>query len=173
MAIDIDREWLQLRRLTTVQLRQRYLDIVGEAAHSHNKTWLLKRLAWRLQTLAEGDLSDRARQRAAELARDADLRARTATQPIEDRASALLPKEQAKASSKSATSRDARLPPPGSWLSRSYKGQTIQVKVLAQGFQYQGRVFSSLSALAKEITGSHCSGFCFFHLGRHAQGGQP
>jgi hypothetical protein len=155
-----------------VQLRQRYLDIVGEAAHSHNKTWLLKRLAWRLQTLAEGDLSDRARQRAAELARDADLRLappRSQSGPT----SALLPKEQAKASSKSATSRDARLPPPGSWLSRSYKGQTIQVKVLAQGFQYQGRVFSSLSALAKEITGSHCSGFCFFHLGRHAQGGQP
>ena len=82
MAIDIDREWLQLHRLTTAQLRQRYLDIVGEAAHSHNKTWLLKRIAWRLQTLAEGDLSDRARQRAAELARDADLRLVTATQPI-------------------------------------------------------------------------------------------
>ena len=66
---------------------------------------------------------------------------------------------------------DPRLPPPGSWLTRSYKGQTIEVKVLSQGFQYQGRVFSSLSALAKEITGSHCSGFWFFNLGRHAQGG--
>ena len=83
------------------------------------------------------------------------------------------PKEQAKASFRSRTATDPRLPPPGSWLTRSYKGQTIEVKVLSQGFQYQGRIFSSLSALAKEITGSHCSGFWFFHLGRHAKGGQP
>ena len=68
--------------------------------------------------------------------------------------------------------RDPRLPPPGSWLTRSYKGRTIEVKVLSQGFQYQGRVFSSLSALAKEITGSHCSGFWFFNLDRRTQGGK-
>jgi hypothetical protein len=74
MAIDIDRELLQLQRLTTVQLRQRYLEVFDEAARSSNKTWLIKRIAWRLQAMAEGDLSDRARQRAAALARDADLR---------------------------------------------------------------------------------------------------
>ena len=84
-----------------------------------------------------------------------------------------LAKEQAKASFPSLTSKDPRLPPPGSWLTRSYKGHTIDVKVLSQGFQYQDRIFASLSALASEITGSHCSGFRFFHLGRHAKGGQP
>jgi replicative DNA helicase len=47
------------------------------------------------------------------------------------------------------------------------------VKRLMEGFQYQGQIFSSLSALAEEITGSHCNGFGFFHLGRHAQGGRP
>jgi hypothetical protein len=36
--------------------------------------WLVKRIAWRMQALAEGDLSERARRRAAELANDADLR---------------------------------------------------------------------------------------------------
>ena len=74
MTMDIDRQWLALERWTTQELRQRYLDIFGEAARSHNKTWLRKRIIWRLQALAEGDLSERARQRAAELARDADLR---------------------------------------------------------------------------------------------------
>src|SRR5262249_32672437 len=39
-----------------------------------NKAWLVKRLAWRLQALTEGDLSARARRRAADLAQDADLR---------------------------------------------------------------------------------------------------
>jgi hypothetical protein len=172
MAIDIDRKLLELPRLTTTQLRQRYLDIFGEPAHSNNKTWLIKRMAWRLQAMHEGDLSDRARQRAAALARDADLRLASPRrgQPL---ANAMpLQQEQAKASSPSPTAMDPRLPPPGSWLTRSYKGQTIDVKVLAQGFQYQGRVFSSLSALAKDITGSHCSGFGFFNLGRRTQGGQ-
>ena len=65
---------LALKRLNVPALRAKYLSLFGEETRTHNKSWLLKRLAWRLQALAEGDLSDRARQRAAELACDADLR---------------------------------------------------------------------------------------------------
>jgi hypothetical protein len=54
------------------------------------------------------------------------------------------------------------LPPPGTLLTRPYKGQLVQVQVLTDGFAYAGRVFSSLSAVAKVITGSHCNGFLFF-----------
>jgi len=172
MARDIDRELVQLQRLTTAQLRQRFLEIFGEPAGSHHKTWLIKRIAWRLQAIAEGDLSDRARQRAAELARDADLRLAPPRRSDPLPGAAPHDKEQAKVTLEPATAADPRLPPPGSLLTRSYKGQTIQVKVLSQGYQYQGRVFSSLSALAKEITGSHCSGFWFFKLGRRTQGGK-
>ena len=172
MTMDIGRQVLELQRWTTMQLRQRYLEIFGEAAHSHNKTWLLKRIAWRLQAMIEGDLSDRARQRAAELARDADLRLAPPRRGNRVPSAALHHKEQAKLPCEPATAADPRLPPPGSLLTRSYKGHTIEVKVLSQGFQYQGRVFSSLSALAKEITGSHCSGFWFFNLGRRTPGGK-
>jgi hypothetical protein len=63
-----------LQRLGAGQLRQRYAELFGETTNANNKAWLLKRIAWRLQALAEGDLSERARQRAAELACDADLR---------------------------------------------------------------------------------------------------
>src|SRR5437762_12681442 len=63
-----------LQRLTIQQLRCRYAELFGETTTPKNRTWLLRRLAWRLQALAEGDLSERARQRAAELANDADLR---------------------------------------------------------------------------------------------------
>ena len=63
-----------LPRLTLPHLRERYAAAFGEAPMTNNKTWLVRRLAWRLQMQAEGDLSDRARQRAAELADDADLR---------------------------------------------------------------------------------------------------
>jgi len=48
--------------------------VAGEPTGVTNKGWLCKRLAWRLQALAEGDLSERARRRASELACDADLR---------------------------------------------------------------------------------------------------
>src|SRR6267378_7419064 len=63
-----------LERLPMAELRARYAELFGETTSVKNRTWLLRRVAWRLQCLAEGDLSERARQRAAELANDADLR---------------------------------------------------------------------------------------------------
>jgi hypothetical protein len=74
MQLNVAKEVAALRRLTTRQLRQRYAEVFGEATNANNKAWLVKRIAWRLQALAEGDLSERARRRAAELAHDADLR---------------------------------------------------------------------------------------------------
>jgi hypothetical protein len=41
----------------------------------------------------------------------------------------------------------------------------VQVKVLPGGFEYEGQVYRSLSAVAKAITGSHCNGYFFFRLG--------
>jgi hypothetical protein len=145
-----------LQRLTTSELRVRYAEVFGEQPNSWNRVWMLKRLAWRLQALAEGDLSERARRRAAELANDADLRlspprARTADTPAERTATAILPGKP-----------DDRLPPPGTILTRPYKGQAVQVQVLQNGFAYQGQVYVSLSAVAKAVTGSHCNGFHFF-----------
>jgi hypothetical protein len=63
---------------------------------------------------------------------------------------------------------DPRLPPPGATLTRLYKGRQLRVTVLHNGFAYEGRVFASLSALAKAITGSHCNGFLFFRLTQRA-----
>jgi hypothetical protein len=53
---------------------------------------------------------------------------------------------------------------PGTVLVREYKGQTIQVTVMDRGFEYLGRVYRSLSAIAKEVTGSHWNGLYFFGL---------
>ena len=65
---------------------------------------------------------------------------------------------------------DDRLPPPGTSLTRRYKGQTLQIKVLPRGFEFQGQDYKSLSAVAKAITGQHCNGYLFFRLGQ--EGGQ-
>ena len=61
---------------------------------------------------------------------------------------------------------DDRLPPAGTILTRAYKGAVVQVQVLQQGFEYRGQVYQSLSAVAKAVTGSHCNGYLFFHLGQ-------
>ena len=66
-----------LSRMTVGALRARYLEVFGEETRSHHKEFLRKRIAWRLQALAEGDLSERARRRAEALATDADETARS------------------------------------------------------------------------------------------------
>src|SRR4051794_2680824 len=74
MSADFAREMERLGRLSVKQLRLRYEDLFKEPTAVGNKPWLVKRIAWRLQALAEGGLSERARSRARELANDAGLR---------------------------------------------------------------------------------------------------
>src|SRR5574338_17850 len=66
----------ELRDMPVSRLRDRYAEVFGEPTASGNRQWLYRRVAWRIQALAEGDLSERARRRAAELARDVDVRVR-------------------------------------------------------------------------------------------------
>jgi hypothetical protein len=147
-----------LQRLPTKGLLTRYAEVFGDEARTWNRTWLLRRLAWRLQALAEGGLSERARRRAEELANDADLRMNP---PAAPRAAEATP---ALTAVRPAPVNDQRLPPAGTILTRAYKGATVRVQVLEQGFAYQGRVYKSLSAVARAVTGSHCNGFHFFKL---------
>ena len=155
MELNIVNEVATLQRLSVGQLRQRFAELFGETTQASNRTWLIKRIAWRLQALAEGDLSQRARRRAAELARDADLR----LNPPQGQANNATPPPEPV---RMPAPVDQRLPPPGTILTRPYKGQLVQVQVLTDGFAYAGRVYASLSAVAKAITGSHTNGFLFF-----------
>ena len=53
---------------------------------------------------------------------------------------------------------------PGTWLSRTWHGEVYQVVVLETAFEYRGERFSSLSQIARRITGAHWSGPRFFGL---------
>ena len=123
-----------------------------------------------MQALAEGDLSQRARQRDAELANDADLRT---TPPRAPRADPAPAPAAAAVPAPPPSPADRRLPPPGTVLVRTYKGARLQVRVLPAGFEYDGQLYKSLSAVAQAITGSHCNGFLFFRLTRTTKGGNP
>ena len=162
MTRDIGHEIARLGQLTGHALRQRFAELFSEAPRTRNRAWLVKRIAWRLQALAEGDLSERARRRAAELANDADLR----LNPPRDKP-VPVPLEPAGVPAPS----HRRLPPPGTVLVRPYKGEHIQVQVLADGFAFNGAVYASLSAVARAVTGTHCNGFHFFCKALCGQGG--
>ena len=164
MQLNVANEVAALKRLTTRELRARYADAFGEATHAKNRAWLIKRIAWRLQALAEGGLSERARRRADELANDADLR----LSPPWEKAVTATPERPESAAPRGPG--DARLPLPGTILLRVYKGESLQVQVLTHGFEFEGVAYPSLSAVAKAITGQHCNGFHFFRraLGQEA-----
>lgn len=157
MQLNVAREVAALERMTVKDLRAKYAAVCAETTNANNKGWLVRRIAWRMQAIAEGDLSERARQRAAELAKDADVRT---TMP---RGRETTNSTQTVIGALPANS-DRRLPPAGTVLTRKYKGTTLQVLVLPDGFVYADTIYPSLSAVAKAITGSHCNGFMFFRL---------
>ena len=157
-TLNIAREVAVLERMTAKQHRDKFAEVFGETTNANNRTWLLKRIVWRLQAQAEGDHSERVQARAAELARDADLRV-----ILPSREASGLPVAAMRVIPTSATT-DKRLPPAGSIITRKYKGLMVQVRILTDRFEYAGEVYRTLSAVAKVITGSHCNGFTFFRL---------
>lgn len=165
MAINVGKELAELKGLTVAQLREKYREVFGEPTRAGNKDFLFKRIAWRIQSLAEGDLSERARRRADLLARDADLRTTAPRGP-----STATGRTGATGPETSAAPADERIPPPGAVLTRVYRGQTYHVVVHVGGFEYDGQVFRSLSAIAKMITGSHWNGLLFFKIAKPKAG---
>jgi hypothetical protein len=60
--------------------------------------------------------------------------------------------------------RDPRLPAPGTTLTRTFNGKELKVEVLDAGFRHDGKVWRSLSAIAKAVSGTSWNGFLFFNL---------
>ena len=141
-----------LWRMHTDELRKRYREVFGEESTTAHKQHLVRRIAWRLQALAEGDLSERARRRALEIADEADLRK-------------TVPSQFAKHQTPRAWL-DTRLPVPGTLLTRVYQDRTVEVKVLADTFEYKGDRYHSLSAVARAVTGTRWNGLVFFGLAK-------
>lgn len=140
----------ELRKMSGPELKDKYRIVFNEEPRSNNRDFLWKRIAWRIQELRFGGLSERAKARAAELANVADIRIRAPKGAF-----AFLPPAPVK---------DKRMPKAGTRLVRRYKGQDVVVDVQEKGFIYAGRPYRSLSAVAREITGSHWNGRMFFGL---------
>jgi len=141
----------QLAALSTMnleELREKYREVFGESTTARHKGYLRKKVAWQIQALVEGGLSQRALDRIDELA--------------------LLSPQWRKLNGWDAQDgtprRDPRLPAPETIIRRVFNGTEHQVTVLENGFEYQGEHFRSLSRVARAITGTNWNGFLFFNL---------
>ncbi len=149
-----------LRQMSVGQLKSKYLEVFGEASRSNHKQFLFRRIAWRIQANAFGDLSERARRRALEIANDADLRIRAPRNFGHQET-----EESRKLETRVDPAHDPRLPIPGTLLVRRHQGKDIVVRVREDGFEYGGQVHRSLSAAVRAATGTPWNGFTFFGLG--------
>lgn len=131
------------------ELQEKYGEVFGEPTNGRHKQWLIKRIAWRMQANHHGGLSQRARQRAREIANEADLRVMAPRKPAER---------------PEPVRSDDRLPPVTEIVRRVYKGKEYAVTVMEDGFEFDGARYKSLSSIAKVITGQHWNGFRFFNL---------
>ena len=166
MDLAVFAEIENLRQMKAGALRAKYRELFGEESRSSNKQFLFRRIAWRLQARVEGDLSECARRRALEIADDADLRIR-APEGFFVQSGASDP---GKPPDRAGPRRDGRLPVPGTLLTRQFENRRIVVKVLEDGFEYQSQQYRSLSAVAREVTGTRWNGLLFFGLTERRDG---
>jgi hypothetical protein len=161
---DVGCEIQQLKAMTIPQLRVRYREVFGAEVNVLHKPYLIRRIAWQLQANVHGGLSDRARNRIAELSDGVELGFPSRAVPKR------MPGRIASHDQPRETQRDPRLPPVGALLRRRYQGREIVVKVLEDAFECDAERFSSLSALARKITGTRWNGLLFFGLAERRHG---
>ena len=138
-----------LGELSVPELRRRYTALTGRSTKTDNRPWLVRVLA---EHMTEGQRVEGRNARRA-LARALQ--------------SALAPR------TKPDVVNDPRIPPIGSVLKRRHGDRLIEVKVTRKGFRFQGRLYRSLSAVAREATGSHWNGLLWFGLTPRSRDRRP
>ncbi len=134
-----------LAKATLPELKGQYRDLFGTDASGINRAYLERRIAYRLQELTYGGLTHATQARLEKLALSAE-----------------------KGSTPRTRMRAQDRPIAGTRLIRAWNGVEYSVTVTQTGFEYQGRPFSSLSAIVRQITGTPRNGPAFFGLRERA-----
>ena len=130
-----------LQTASTPELKQQWRELFGKEPPAFNRAYLQSRLAYRIQELAYGGLKPETRARLEALGEQLDG------------GNVVLRRIRA----------DSR-PLPGTRLVREYGGVQHVVTVRADDFEFEGRPYQSLSAIARHITGTRWNGWTFFGL---------
>jgi len=137
----------ELHGMSVKELQSRYQALFGNESHIRSRAWLTRRCAWKIQENRFGGLSPQAKDRLEELISEVRL-------PI---GNGRTVKGQLKKPESGALES-------GMVLIRNYKGRKIRVEVRETGFEWDGVLFKSLSAVARAVTGSRWNGKLFFNL---------
>ena len=130
-----------LKLAPVADLKRKWRDLFDREPPPYNRRFLESRLAYRIQELAYGGLSEEALERLDAIADELEGKA-------------------TKARRAAATGR----PIAGTRLIREWQGKEHCVTVRRDDFEYQGRPYKSLSAVARHITGTNWNGLVFFGL---------
>ena len=133
-----------LPKTPTSELRQMWRTLYNKEPPGFSRSYLVSRLAYRIQELAYGGLKPSTRAKLDALADGLDPEA--------------------------AQKRVVNGPVVGTQLIREWRGTEHKVTVLADGFEWEGRRYRSLSAVARGITGTRWNGLTFFGVKRHGSG---
>jgi hypothetical protein len=140
----LEDEIARLRDLDLLELRKRWLALYGRPAPKFfRRKFLARALAYQMQVKAFGGLSDKTKRRLREIA------------------------EAVRNGNEDAVLGPPRIKP-GTKLIRLWQDKTHAVTVLEDGFEWDGKRFNSLSAIAKAITGTNWNGYAFFGLKRRS-----
>jgi hypothetical protein len=161
---------LALQRLNVAELRLKWKELTGEDTTQRNRAYLLRRCAWELQRQHfGGELSPEAKQRLDELQQE--FRDSPPSQWFRGSRANRAPTSSPPKGPRPV--RDARAPKAGTVFTRTYRGTKIVVTVRGdREFEWRGEIYKSLSAVAKAITGTHCSGVAFFKASNRKEGGR-
>ncbi len=150
----ITQEIAELRAMGVPELVERYEAVHGKPPRVKHRDWLWRRIAWKVQEQRFGGLSEVAKRRLDELIAELEL-----------------PLGQRTVNGKVARSRPGD-PPLGTTLTRVWKGQDVRTTAVEGGWEHDGVVHRSLSAVAKAVTGSHWNGRLLFGLTKRKEAGK-
>jgi hypothetical protein len=146
MGPDLIKQLAALDAMGLDELRAKWTELFGTEAPGYNRGFLVKRLSYRVQELAYGGLGAETRarlDRVLEAEGYDDLGRPGKRAPARHSGEGIVP---------------------GTLLVRDYQGRRHTVTVTAEGFEYCGKPYRSLSPIAREITGTNWNGPAFFGL---------
>ena len=141
---NIKQELEALAALSPAQLRAEWRRVFRKDAPPHSPDLMARAISWRLQARAQGDLTRSVRQRLS-----------------------LLVVQMEKGKGECVVASPSLSP--GTRLLREWNGRMIEVTILEEGYQFENRLYTSLSQIAEHVTGTHWSGPRFFGLNNRSR----
>jgi len=150
MSDSVLRQVADLKNLTHDELKDLWKTLNGGEPPAYNRKYIVSRLAYRIQEIAYGGLSDDSREQMQRILKDGGFDSNGCD-------SGVRRKER-------ATRQKRGAPIAGTRFVRDWNGRHYEVIAVNKGFEFEGRTYRSLTAVAKAITGTHWNGRIFFGL---------